>query len=140
MKSVSDSHLLPCGKAVVNHETPLFPPTLYVGKNDRRKCHNPSTSRNIYNWRRGSTDKAKFHRNNNQYVNGALYETIPGTCARVFPDNSHNSRILINVLHDEERWTPIRITKFHPSRLVEVNECVIPFHSAYESANSGKFM
>ena len=44
MKSVSDSHLLPCGKAVVNHETPLFPPTLYVGKNDRRKCHFPSTS------------------------------------------------------------------------------------------------
>ena len=137
--SSSDSITTLHGKTVINEETPLFPPTLYIS--DASKHHyveDPVSSRKIYNKKRLTCDKRKFSKNNNQYVNGGLYHHIPDTCGKIIPDQMHNSRIVLKVNLDNDKWSKIVITKFHPHRLQRINSLNQPFHDAFESTNSGK--
>ena len=137
--SCSDSVITSEGKAVINEETPLFPPTVYITEaSQHHYVEDPVLSRKIYNKKRSTIDKRKFSGNNNRYVNGGLYHHIPDTCGRIIPDNIHNSRIVVKVKLDNNKWSRIVITKYHSSRLHRINGLSHPFHDAFESTNSGK--
>ena len=139
-KLCCDSKVSSDGKEIVNEETPLFPPTLYVESDNRHHSpKDPESSRKYYNRKRCTVDKRKFSRRNNQYVNGALYDKIPSTCGQIIPDLKQNSRIILKVKSDLNQWSQIVITKFHPSRLKKINTLTSRFHEAFQVANSGEF-
>lgn len=139
-QSCSDSSVMSSeGVVSFNKETPLFPPTLYVQRNRRQSIIDPATSREIYNFKRQTTDRRKFTKNNNQYVDGALYQYIPDTCGKIVPDVQFNSRIVVKVKNASESISRIVITKYHPSRLGKLNGVVSQFHEAFEATSSGKF-
>ena len=138
-ESCSDS-LVTSSEGLVsfNEETPLFPPTIYVKGNRRNSIIDPSSSRKLYNIKRQSSDKRKFAKHNNQYVDGALYHHIPNTCEQIVPDMQFNSRIVVKVKVDNESWSRIVLTKYHPKRLRKLNHVIGPFHEAFESTSTGK--
>ena len=138
-KGSSDSLVMSDGSEVLNEETPLFPPTLYVDSNNR--CHKPNdsdSSRNIYNQKRVTCDRRKFSKRNNQYVNGALYDHIPSSCGQIVPDNRSNSRIVLKVNFDRNNSSRIVITKYHHERLTRINRLMPRFHDGFHSISIGK--
>ena len=139
VNSHSDFRSSPSGTKELNPDTPIFPPTSYVISGYKQSCTDPIRSRNIYNSKRVSIDKRKFQRCNNHYVNGALYDHIPSTCAKIVPDSLSNSRIVLKVLHDDKSWSQIVITKYHKERVDKLNHLAVPFHDAFEAVSTGKF-
>ena len=138
VNSQSDFRSSPSSTNQLNPDTPIFPPTSYVSCGYKQSCTDPIRSRNIYNSKRVSIDKRKFQSRNNHYVNGALYDNIPSTCAKIYPDSFSNSRIVLKVLHDDKSWSQIVITKYNNERVKNLNHLAIPFHDAFESVSTGK--
>ena len=85
-------------------------------------------------------DRRKFSKRNNQYVNGALYDHIPSSCGQIVPDNMQNSRIILKVRSDLNTSSQIIITKFHQSRLGQINRFTSRFHDAFQSISLGKLL
>jgi hypothetical protein len=106
----------------------------------KQSCIDPKESRKLYNSKRASTDKRKFHKSNNQYVNGALYDHIPSSCAKIIPDNDSNSRLVIKVHHIDGTWSNIVITKYSNERVKKLNHLTLRLHEAFESVSSGKWI